>query len=78
MFDGREITRAALVVTCHRVPDLRDGYVGFSGSASLRSSHLRVAVLGGIKKLEIGSLDIKGALLHAAGFSRGVLLRAPA
>ena len=58
-------------------PDLQGGTVGTSGRVSLRSSHLQVISLRGIKKWDLWSSGIENAFLQAGGFARNVFLQGP-
>ena len=75
--DGAKTVKARLVAKGYQGPDLQDGLVETSGSASLRSSHLQVISLAALRGWKLWRIDIKNAFLQADGFGRVVFIQSP-
>ena len=73
MADGKKCVNAHPAAKGYQCPDLEDSNVDTSGRVSPRSSRLRAAPLGAIKKWKIWSLDIANADLQADSFGRDAL-----
>ena len=76
-FEGRKTVKTRLVARGFQDPDLADGSVDTSSCTSMRSPHLRVILLGALKKWILWILDIKNASFQADPFHREVYLHAP-
>ena len=77
MVEAARTVKTRLAAKGFRGPDLKDSFANSSGCVSLCSSQLQVISLSAPEKWKFRRLDIKNAILQAAGLSRDVILRAP-
>ena len=75
--DGVKTAEARLVALGYQDPDVKEGFIGTSGFASLRPSRLQVVSLAALRGWRLWGIDIKNAFLQADGFGRDVFMQSP-